>query len=275
MIFKKPVLSDGITESTFECKKDALTIRGTVYHPKEDHLPIAIVCHGFMAWQDSVKHYAAFLAEMGYAAFTFDFCGGSAMCGKSDGKTTEMSVLTETKDLEAVIEYVRNLSYTDSEKILLMGCSQGGFVSALVAAKNNFPIEKLVLFYPALCIPDDARAGKMMMAKFDPQNVPDTFRCGLMKLGRCYAMDVMQMDAFAEIKNYAGRVCIVHGTKDKIVDVSSAKRAAEAYKSTMPIGMQESKRVQLHFIDGGGHMFSKKHDVIAMKLLKEFAAKHE
>ena len=275
MIFKKPVLSDGITESTFECKKDALTIRGTVYHPKEDHLPIAIVCHGFMAWQDSVKHYAAFLAEMGYAAFTFDFCGGSAMCGKSDGKTTEMSVLTETKDLEAVIEYVRNLSYTDSEKILLMGCSQGGLVSALVAAKNNFPIEKLVLFYPALCIPDDARAGKMMMVRFDPQNVPDTFRCGPMKLGRCYAMDVMQMDAFAEIKNYTGRVCIVHGTKDKIVDVSYAKRAAEAYKSTMPIGMQESKRVQLHFIDGGGHMFSKKHDVIAMKLLKEFAAKHE
>ena len=193
-----------------------------------------------------------FLAEMGYVAFTFDFCGGSAMCGKSDGKTTEMSVRTETKDLKAVIEYVRNLSYTDSEKILLMGCSQGGFVSALVAAKNNFPIEKLVLFYPALCIPDDARAGKMMMAKFDPQNVPDTFRCGLMKLGCCYAMDVMQMDAFAEIKNYAGRVCIVHGTKDKIVDVSYAKRAAEAYKSTMPIGMQDSKRVQLHFIDGGG-----------------------
>ena len=275
MIFKKPVLSDGITESTFECKRDGLTIRGTTYRPKGDHLPIAIVCHGFMAWQDSVKHYAAFLAEMGYAAFTFDFCGGSVMCGKSDGKTTEMSVLTETKDLEAVIEYVRTLSYTDSEKILLMGCSQGGFVSALVAAKNNFPIEKLVLFYPALCIPDDARAGKMMMVRFDPQNVPDTFRCGLMKLGRCYAMDVMQMDAFAEIKNYAGRVCIVHGTKDKIVDVSYANRAAEAYKSTMPIGMQDSKRVQLHFIDGGGHMFSKKHDVIAMKLLKEFAAKHE
>lgn len=275
MIFKKPVLSDGITESTFECKRDGLTICGTMYRPKGDHLPIAIVCHGFMAWQDSVKHYAAFLAEMGYAAFTFDFCGGSVMCGKSDGKTTEMSVLTETKDLEAVIEYVRNLSYTDPEKILLMGCSQGGFVSALVAAKNNFPIEKLVLFYPALCIPDTARAGKMMMARFDPQNVPDTFRCGPMKLGRCYAMDVMQMDAFAEIKNYAGRVCIVHGTKDKIVDVSYANRAAEAYKSTMPIGMQESKRVQLHFIDGGGHMFSKKHDVIAMKLLKEFAAKNE
>ena len=52
MIFKKPVLSDGITESTFECKRDGLTIRGTIYRPKGDHLPIA--------WQDSVKHYAAF-----------------------------------------------------------------------------------------------------------------------------------------------------------------------------------------------------------------------
>lgn len=46
MIFKKPVLSDGITESTFECKRDGLTIRGTIYRPKGDHLPIAIVCHG-------------------------------------------------------------------------------------------------------------------------------------------------------------------------------------------------------------------------------------
>ena len=40
MIFKKPVLSDGITESTFECKRDGLTIRGTIYRPKGDHLPI-------------------------------------------------------------------------------------------------------------------------------------------------------------------------------------------------------------------------------------------
>lgn len=66
----------------------------------------------------TVLNIMRLLAEMGYLfAFTFDFCGGSAMLsGKSDGKTTEMSVLTETKDLEAVIEYVRNLSYTDSEK---------------------------------------------------------------------------------------------------------------------------------------------------------------
>lgn len=33
--------------------------------------------------------------------------------GKSDGKTTDMSVLTEVEDLIAVIEYVSSLEYTD------------------------------------------------------------------------------------------------------------------------------------------------------------------
>ena len=44
MIFKKPVLSDGITESTFECKRDGLTIRGTIYRPKGYHLPAVLLC---------------------------------------------------------------------------------------------------------------------------------------------------------------------------------------------------------------------------------------
>ncbi|MBQ7923632.1 MAG: alpha/beta hydrolase, partial [Clostridia bacterium] len=104
--FRKPKLKDGITEREFACKRDGLTIRGSEYRPDGEKLPIAIVCHGFMAWQDTVRHYAVMLAEMGYAAYCFDFNGGSVMRSKSDGRTTEMSVLTEIKDLEAVIAHV-------------------------------------------------------------------------------------------------------------------------------------------------------------------------
>lgn len=268
--FRKPKLKAGITAATFECKRDGLSIRGTEYRPEGDDLPIAIVCHGFMAWQDTVRHYAIMLAEMGYAAYCFDFNGGSVMRSKSDGKTTEMSVLTEVKDLEAVIDYLRTLPYVNKDRIFLMGCSQGGFVSALVSAKNKYPIEKLCLFYPALCIPDDIRAGRMMSTKFDPNNVPETVRCGPMKVGKCYATDVMHMDSFEEIKAYNGKVCIVHGTADKIVDITYAKRAEEVYRSTTPEAMSEAMRVSLHIIDGGAHMFSKKHDVVAMEKLKDF-----
>ena len=59
-----------------------------------------------------------------------------------------------------MIAYVQSLPY-NSKKLLLMGCSQGSFVSALTAAKHPALVQKLVLFYPALCIPDDVRAGNL------------------------------------------------------------------------------------------------------------------
>ncbi|MBP1581438.1 MAG: alpha/beta hydrolase [Oscillospiraceae bacterium] len=254
-----------INKTKFSCQRDGLTIRGYEYRPQGGNLPIAIVSHGFMANQMTVKHYAQFLAGMGYAAFCFDFNGGSIMMGKSDGKTSDMSVITEVSDLCAVIEYTKRLEHTDSSNILLMGCSQGGFVSALTAAKLKDQIDKLVLFYPALCIPDDARSGKMMWAKFDPQNIPEIVKCGPMKLGRCYIADVVHMNPFDEIKGYEGDVLIVHGTADKIVNISYAEQTVATYKSE-----PYERSVTYRTIEGGKHMFSKNHDKIALKYLTEF-----
>lgn len=263
-VFKGPELNEGVKESTFECKRDELTIRGTEYRPEGDNLPIAIVSHGFMGYQDTVKYYTSVLANMGYAAYCFDFNGGGvAVKSISDGKTTDMSVLTEIADLEAVINYVSSLPYVNKDKILLMGCSQGGFVSAIVAAKNKYAVDKLALFYPAMSIPDDARSGRMILATFDPKNVPETFLCGPMELGRRYVTDVIDMDAFKEISGYKGKVCIVHGSADKIVNVSYSERAAETYKNS-------GADVFLHIIDGGEHVFSGEYDEIATQKLKEF-----
>lgn len=256
----KRTKDSGYIETVFSCKRDNLTIRGTEYRPAGENLPVAIVCHGFMAFQDTVRHYTKELARMGYAAYCFDFCGGSVIKGKSDGETTDMSVLTEVKDLEAVIDYVQSLPYT-GDRLLLMGCSQGGFVSALAAAKHTKKVDKLVLFYPALCIPDDARTGKMMYATFDPQNLPERFSCGPMKLGRCYPADVIDMDPFQEIQSFDGPVLIVHGTKDKIVNPDYSRRAAEGYANA-----------ELHMIEGGAHGFSGKHDAEAIGYLRYFAS---
>lgn len=260
-----------ISKRIFACKRDNLTIRGTEYKPEGDHLPIAIVSHGFMAFQDTVRQYAIAMAEMGYVSYCFDFCGGSVIKGKSDGGTTEMSVLTEVKDLEAVIRYAGEMQYCDAERIVLMGCSQGGLVSAMTAAKLHDKIAKLVLFYPALCIPDDARAGKMLYAKFDPDNIPDIIQCGPMRLGKCYVKDVIDMDSYQAIEGFLGDVLIVHGTKDKIVNIEYAKRAYEVYMADD--GRKDKpENVQFFPIDGGGHGFSKKHDRVAIAYLKQFLA---
>ena len=262
---KKFLPIPGITEKAFACSRDGLIIRGTEYRPEGENLPVAIVSHGFMGYQDTVRNYTRILAQQGYAAYCFDFCGGSAPGkGASDGASTDMSVLTEVKDLEAVIAYTRSLPYT-SDFLLLMGCSQGGFVSALTAVKPEQKVDKLVLFYPALCIPDDARAGKMLFARFDPENPPEIINCGPMKLGKCYPNDVVRMDPYGEISPYSGPVLIVHGTKDRIVNVDYAHKAAKAYEAATP------NRAQLCIIEGGAHGFSSKHDATAIEQLKQFA----
>lgn len=252
-----------IKVTPFSCRRDAFTICGTEYRPAGTNLPVAIVSHGFMANQNSVRRYARYFAQWGYSAYCFDFCGGGLL-GKSDGHTTDMTVFTEQADLEHVIGYARSLSYTDSTRLVLMGCSQGGFVSALTAAKLSAQVEKLILFYPALCIPDDARAGRMLLAKFDPDNIPAEFSCGPMRLGRAYAASVLRMNPFEAIAAYPGPVLIVHGIADAIVDLKYAVRAAAAYEN------RRAGRCVLVSLKRAGHGFHRREDVQALSHVQQF-----
>lgn len=253
-----------VEREDFSCERDGLTIKGTVFLPKgKTDCPIAVISHGFMANQMFSQIHAQNLAKMGYAAFCFDFCGGT-LVGSSDGDSTDMSVLTEAEDLKAVIEFAKEQSYTDENELILLGCSQGGFVSAIVAAEMKEEVDALILLYPALCIPDDARSGEMMFAKFDPQNVPETFWCGPMKLGRRYVTDVIDMDPYEIIHQYTGKVLIIHGNQDKTVDISYALRAVETYS-------QAGADVEMKIIDQGGHMFFRpSHAYKALGYIREY-----
>ena len=242
----------------FTCVRDGKVIRGTQYRPKGTNLPIAVLSHGFMANQQSMMKYAKQLAEWGYAAFCFDFSGG-CIKGKSDGKTTDMTVLTEKEDLKAVIRYAKSLGYVNPNHLILMGCSQGGFVSALTAAEIPKQVHKLILFYPALCIPDDARRGQMMTASFDPEHIPDTIKCGPMLLGHDYPAAVLHMNPYREICSYSGPVLIVHGTNDEVVNLSYAQKANKAYPDS-----------QLLVIRRAGHGFTLKEDELALYAMKQF-----
>lgn len=252
-----------IHSKKFTCTRGALTIRGTEYRPDGEGLPIAIVSHGFMANSITTRGYAKMLAESGYAAYCFDFCGGCVV-GKSDGATTDMTVFTEVEDLKAVIGHARSRQGNDPDRVTLMGCSQGGFVSALTAAALGERVERLILFYPALCIPDDARRGQMMFARFDPENIPETFSCGPMRLGRDYAASVLELDPFEAIAPYRGPVLIVHGDSDEIVAVDYARRALEAYEKTVP------GRCRLEVLPGAGHGFQGKANRAARALVRAF-----
>ena len=252
----------------FVCQRGDLTIRGIEYRGEGDDLPIAVVSHGFMGNVAGTRGYARQLAGWDCAAYCFDFCGG-CLHGRSDGATEDMTVFTEVEDLKAVIRYARQQAGNDPGRVVLMGCSQGGLVSALTAAELGDQVERLVLFYPALCIPDDARAGKMLSFRFDPQHIPAVLEGGPVRLGGGYAASVLEMDPFAAIADYMGPVLIVHGDEDEVVAPGYAYRAAEAYEETRP------RRCQLAVLEGAGHGFVRRWDADAMALVKPFLAGQE
>ncbi len=217
-----------IQKSQFELESQGRRLRGFLLKPEgAGPMPAVVVSHGFGSCARDTKKYAQVFVEEGYAAVCFDFCMSGS--GRSSGSSLGMSVLTEKVDLLNVLDYVKSLDFVDPARITLAGCSQGGLVSALAAAEREADVERLVLYYPALCIPDDARRGRMINAKFDPDHVPDRFRALFVKLSSKYALDVMDMDPFQEIRRFQKPVLIVHGTKDRLVDIRYSRRACECY----------------------------------------------
>lgn len=247
-----------IKKSRFEIESQGCRLRGFILKPEmTGRVPVVIVSHGFGSCTRDTKKYARVFVEEGYAAVCFDFCMSGS--GKSSGSSLGMSVLTEKADLLNVLDYIKTLDFVDASCITLVGCSQGGLISALAAAERENEVEQLILYYPALCIPDDARRGQMINAKFDPNHVPDQFRALFVKLSSKYALDVMDMDPFQEICGFQKPVLIVHGTKDKLVDIRYSRRACEGYQNCALVevngghgflfgGFAESKRATQEYL---------------------------
>lgn len=186
-----------------------------------------IVSHGFASNMLITFNYAKTFVKAGYAAVLYDFCMSGS--GISSGRSTGMSVITEKENLIDVLDYIKKQDFADENHISLAGCSQGGLVSALAAASREKDVENLFLYYPALCIPDDARRGHMITAKFNPEEIPEKFRALFVKLGRKYAQDASALDPYKEICTYKKPVFIVHGIEDTLVDISYSEKAQAKY----------------------------------------------
>ena len=94
---------------------------------------IAIVSHGFNGSHHFGRDYFKTLNDLGYAVYTFDFPNGSVN-SLSGNNTLEMSVSNEKEALKAIIRHFRSCQDIDKKRIVLIGESQGGLVSALAAA---------------------------------------------------------------------------------------------------------------------------------------------
>lgn len=261
-----------IIEELFFVTRDGLRIRGMQFFPDagNNKYPAIIFCHGFTGNYTHQIDICRHFASKGYATFAFSFCGGGLPDDpeevSSDGSTTDATILTEVDDLIAVKDYVKRLPQVDDTRVILTGFSQGGFVAGLTAARCGDEIEKLIMIFPALCIPEHARLGCLGGSSYDPQNVPEIIDCGNTKLGKAFYDSVVSMDPYVELPKYNGKVLILHGLEDEVVNYSFSVRAKESY---------QKGQCHLQLIEAQGHGFDEGHTVSMYQSLEQFLKGNE
>lgn len=94
-----------------------------------------IFSHGFTGHRIGPGYLFVYLARKlastGINVLSFDFCG----CGESDGQFCDMTIEGLSKDLERSVNFIKN--NFEPEKIILLGHSFGGMISAIMANKLN------------------------------------------------------------------------------------------------------------------------------------------
>ena len=216
-------------------ERDGNRIFGMMYYNStaSEKQPAVILSHSSSLTHEAMKGYASAIAKMGFAAYCFDFCGGSDK-SKSDGKTDEMTVFTEVEDLRAVVKTVKSLDYVDSSNVCLLGSSQGGLVSALLADECPDDFAGMILFYPAFNIPEMVK----MFSGFGDFG-------GMMSISEAYINSIKDFDVWSHIGKFSKPVCIIHGTADMIVPISNSEKAVGLYPSAT-----------LNKIEGANHGFN-------------------
>ena len=158
---------------------------------------------------------------------------------RSGNDILKMSVFTEVDDLDVVVNTLKNQNFVDKNNIFLLGQSQGGVVSTIEGTKLKNEIKGLILVFPAFVLFDDAR--ELFKSVSD---VPEVYNHRGTEVGKAYFEKSLDYDIYNDMKNYNGKVLIIHGTSDNIAPISYSRRAIETFKDA-----------KLKEIPGAGHGF--------------------
>lgn len=197
-----------------------------------DKCPMVIFSHGFGG--DMTFHLFEPLIQKlnaaGIGVVRYDFNG----CGQSEGQFQDMTVPNEIMDLTNVIAYVRQFPAT--KNISLLGHSQGGVVTSMVAADCGYPqVECEVLLSAAAVLRDDALRGMTHGGHFDPWHLDQpTYEVeGAKPVGRAYIQTAMTLPIYETAANYSGPALIVNGMADVVVPYTYAERYHTVLKNSV------------------------------------------
>lgn len=191
-------------------------------------LPLVILVHGLTGHMEEphLVGIAKALNEHGYAVLRAELYGH----GKSGGTLRDHTILHWILEMNDVIRYARGLDWVSD--LYLAGHSAGGLTAMFSGAMMEDHLKALILLAPALCIPEDAKAGKLLWTGYDPENIPEEFEFEGHSISSSYLRTASLLPVADAMDAFAGPVLVVHGDADEQVPFECGVQAAEGYASS-------------------------------------------
>lgn len=214
-------------------------IRGCLRAPEgKGPFPTVIFFHGFTVDKVGMMRlhelFARECVKAGFACVRFDFYG----CGESDGDFNEMTVGHEIEEGKAIYEWCQKQPFCQPENVFLTGHSMAvcGGLSAPSSSRRRLRLAPALNMY----------YGAAVRARTMKGPTEHGWDINGLELSRTYLDEIRKMDTLAMSRGYHGKVLLVHGTEDELVQVDVAYQYQDVYGDQM----------QLELIEGSNHQFS-------------------
>lgn len=236
-------------EKVFFKTQDELKLCGILSIPKIKTQKCIILCHGIGYHKDEdedlFKNFAKRLCNAGFSVFRFDFRGH----GESEGKSIDMTIAGETKDLEAAVNFLQKREF--GQFGILAQSFAGGAVSFFVSINQDI-VKALVFWnsvidYTEMINPTLSWTTKYwgkpafeMAEKFGFTEIGST----RFRVGRKLMKEVKTLKIWKALLKISVSTLFVHGDKDQYVRIEDSIK----YSRMM-------KNAELKIIHGADHGF--------------------
>ncbi len=206
---------------------DGLKLCGILTKPKVETRKCVILCHGITVDKDehngAFKGLASKLAEAGFAVFRFDFRGH----GESEGKSIDVTVSGEKKDLEGAILFLRELGY---EKFGMVAASFAGGAVSLFVGEHPDVASAIVLWnagidYESNMNPKTTWAkrnwGKPAFERVEKFGFTE-IGSKKFKVGKALFSELIKLEPWKELQKAKIPILFVHGDKDTYIPYSES-----------------------------------------------------
>lgn len=219
---------------------------------KAEPLPAVVLCHGTGSQKNEVGNLFVNLAEklagVGIASVRFDFAG----CGDSEADQKDLTFYGEVSDTEKVYEYMIGHERIDSERIGILGFSQGARVMTEFLGGHADSITAAVSLSGACHNGRGVFNGWFERYHDEIEEkgyatIPMGWREDLI-LSKTWFDEIEASNPMDEISKYEGNILAVAGTEDVLVPYQHAHEIIDTCR--------QARVRDMKIVKGADHIFN-------------------